>query len=210
MSVSRHPLATLVSTSLLALGLAADAWGGPWTELGDAGELPGSAQSIAGVGLLTSIDGTIATHNDRDLYCIRIVDRTQFLARVLCAAFADPDLWLFTQGGVGLSHNDACNGGDTRLTGSFVPSNGLYLLGISWDQGSALNVGGADIWSPPYVVGERAPDGPGAPGPLTSWAPQSLVFVNRAYSILLTGCEACDVPTPTPPRTWGLMKSLYR
>ena len=58
----------------LAMGLAQGAGAIPWTEVGDAGDLPASAQVPMGSGLLTSIFGSIPSTSatDADMYRLHI------------------------------------------------------------------------------------------------------------------------------------------
>ena len=53
-----------------------------WTEVGDAGDLPGTAQTTVGVGLtdLTDIFGTISSSSDQDMYLINIDNPAAFSA----------------------------------------------------------------------------------------------------------------------------------
>lgn len=171
---------------------------GTWTEQGDAPPLmPG--QETTGAGPLNAINGAISFQNDVDLFCIRIDDPLQFQATTVGGASFDTQLFLFDQGGMGITHNDDNPGGGTqsRITGQFVPGPGLYLLAISAFNRDPVNPINQLIWNNgPFNV-ERFPDGPGAPGPLTNWV--SITNVNAPYTIQLTGCSFCTAPFPTIP-----------
>ena len=103
--------AGLAGTMLLALMASATASGPKWTEMGDAGSLPGGAQTPMGAGLLAQINGILGTISIaggidfEDMFLINIVDPMNFRATtdpndpVLMAldAFANfnTQLWLF-------------------------------------------------------------------------------------------------------------------
>src|SRR5688572_3689924 len=84
-------------------------------ESGDAGDLPGTAQTSAGVQPfgtpLDSITGTIASDSDQDMFAIFINDPASFSASTNNAGteLTDDDdtmLFLFDAGGVGVLGND--------------------------------------------------------------------------------------------------------
>jgi hypothetical protein len=166
-----------------------------WTEVGDAGNLPGTAQITIGVGPLTSITGTLPDNSDVDMFCIQITDKANFRAAISpLAATVDPDIWLFNANGFGISANNTVTGGQAWVTGANVPSNGMYYLAISSDMASALSAGGA-IWNPVYVYTERAPDGPGAAQAITGWGGNPVNDMT-SYTVQLTGAGFCEVPEP--------------
>lgn len=204
---SRLPLALLLALSLL---LASPSAAVDWVENGDAGELPAGQQTTIGVGPLTSVSGTIDNTSDRDLFCIRVVDQGLFFANLSCLNDTGLDLWLFSTTGLGIAHNDGCSGGSTTVSGAFKPGLGSYLLGISADAATARNAGGQAIWAAGPLPAERAPDGPGAPGPITSWAPQTAGAVFTPYTVQLTGCVPCDAVVNTRAQTWGALKLHHR
>ncbi len=197
--------------STLALGclLSRPLFAATWTESGDAGELPVSAQETLGSGTLDSITGQLQSDTDVDLYCIRITDPSSFSALFYCTAFADNDVWLFDANGYGVAADDGCTSGYTGVTSTFVPGPGLYYLGISGSEAEAVSALGS-IWSPPADPSETAPDGPGAPAPLTQWSYPPSPPNAYGYTLLLTGCSFCDGPVPALPATWGRVKALYR
>ena len=149
-----------------------------WTEVGDAGDLPGTAQVPAGAGPLTRVDGTIddptiagGAGNDRDMYLIQIDDPATFGA-VTAGTDFNMQLFLFDSNGFGVGHHDNIEpfsfGGfdvNARLTGQFVPGPGLYYLAVSRFDRDAT-AGGLQIWQDVPLDVERAPDGPGAAGPI--------------------------------------------
>ncbi len=175
------------------LAVAAVATANTWVEQGDAPELlPG--QQTVGSAPLDMITGVLGA-SDTDLYCIRIVDEALFSATTTGYSTLDTQLWLFDENGNGVTFNDdnPAGGLQSALSSTFVTYNGLYYIGISQYNRDALNPAGALIWnSSPFNV-ERAPDGPGAPGPLASWV--NTTSTTGAYGIALTGADFC-VPEP--------------
>jgi hypothetical protein len=173
-------------------------------EQGDAPELlPG--QLTVGVGSLDAIQGSIATSSDADLFCILVVNYQAFRATTHngLGTLADTQLFLFNANGMGVTHNDDDPGGGTfrsTLTSQFLTSNGVYYLGISAYNRDPQSPNGL-IWNnTPFNV-ERQPDGPGAPGPLSSWTG---VSGTGTYEITLSGCEFCAVPEPGTIAVIGL------
>lgn len=208
-------LATPARASLAAVLLALALLSSPaaavdWVESGDAGDLPGSFQTTIGVGLLNTISGTIDDTSDRDLFCVRINDPSQFMASLLCASPAGLDLWMFSTSGLGITHDDGCVASATRLTGAFKPGPGSYLLGVSAEGAVARNAASQAIWAAGPIGGERAPDGPGAPGPIVTWALQSGVPLFTPYTLQLTGCVPCDAVVRTRAASWGALKLHHR
>jgi hypothetical protein len=161
--------------------------------VGDAGELPGSAQVPLGSGPLTAITGT--RDSDADIFRIRIVDPVNFVARTWPGSTGDTQLFLFDDEGTGITHNDddSPNGVLSRITGQFVPGVGEYLLALSsydYDPANALMQA---IWEDTPFGDERRPDGPGAGNPLlAAW--EGTGFSPGSYRIELQGVEY--VPEP--------------
>jgi hypothetical protein len=207
MRSTRAPLAMTVLAGLMFA--TAPALASTWTEQGDAGELPASAQITAGLGALTQVAGWLPTDSDIDMYCIRIADRNAFFAFRTCAAISEPDLWLFDQNGVGVELNDGCMFGQTNLSSPFVPVNGLYYLAISLSDRDARTNANLNIWNPPFVSAPRAPDGPGAPGAVLAWGGSPFPLGPVNYTIQLGGATFCDIPVPAAPATWGHVKTRF-
>lgn len=163
--------ASLPLACVFALTLSAQTW----TEVGDAGELPETAQWTAGTGALTEIQGR-CPGGDRDMFVIAVTDAAHFKAWVTKGG--DTKLGLFTTGGNGIVMNDDTrvpNSGRSTLdfTQNGIPlSNGIYILALlNAGQMWANDQGG--IWNNQGPNGEwddqRPPDGPGAPGPVTEY-----------------------------------------
>ncbi|MCB9462076.1 MAG: DVUA0089 family protein [Candidatus Eisenbacteria bacterium] len=200
---------------VLALGLLCVsnvAMAASWTENGDAGDLPGSAQVPQGSGALDSISGTIGANTDADMYCISVPTSGGFVATTCGGATIDTQLWIFAEDGTGISFDDddpAGCGLQSTLTGTFLPGPGQYLIAISSYSNDALNAGGNEIWADSPFATERTPDGPGAGDPvIASW--NGAGSSSGAYTIFLSGAEFCGQPTPTIERSWGQIKSIYK
>ncbi|MDZ4806608.1 MAG: hypothetical protein SGI90_17280 [Candidatus Eisenbacteria bacterium] len=189
---------------------AASSHAATWTEQsGDAGPLPINAQPTVGNGALTQIQGAFLSDFDIDMYCIRIDNRAAFFANLACLSFSNPDLWLFDASGNGIQLNDACQFGQTNLTAALTPSNGLYYLAVSTSDQDAVNNLNQPIWNSPSVSGARAPDGPGAPGPISSWAGVPFHQGSNSYTINLGGTTFCEIALPVAPATWGAVKARF-
>lgn len=200
---------TLALTVVLVLA-SATARAASWTEVGDAGDSIAGAQTTAGTGPLTTIQGRLATDTDVDLYCIRVTDPAQFNAWLQCVSFADNDVWLFDPSGIGVSHHDGCMGGQTNVGTPLVTAAGVYYLGISPNHSEAWNAANNPIWLPAPAGTQRAPDGPGAPGPLAAWGGAGVVSNFNNYTVQLSGAAFCDAAVPAGATTWGRTKMLYR
>lgn len=201
-------LITLSLTVLIALS-ANVALADVWAEIGDAGDLPATAQIPTGNDPLTAITGTILAGGDADMYCISIETPTAFSASTCFVTSIDTQLWIFAEDGTGISYNDDDPGGcglQSTVTGTFILNPGSYYLAVSTYDWDALDGSGNEIWSDTPFNVERQPDGPGAPGPVAGWGGSS--FSDGAYQIELTGAGFCGV-TATEESSWSTFKSLY-
>ncbi len=192
-----------------------------WTEAGDAGELPGTAQGTFGTGPLTEITGDLEFDivtgiYGVDLYRIRITDASLFVALTSdgAANVSDPVLWLFDDGGHGVYMND--DTAPANLQSTLPPSHpmgplapGYYLLGISWtfyDAISDLSNPFSSIF-PDYLTSF---DTTGVYGPgnnsdvLAGWTPDSpREDLPAHYSVELRGATFA-VPEPGTLLLFGL------
>lgn len=167
-----------------------------WSEVGDAGDTPGTSQATVGPGSLTQISGTLPGTYDIDMYQIDVVDHANFSATMTpLFALLDPDLWLFDSAGNGIGLDDSVHGGVAQITGALVPSNGLYYLVVSSDGADALSAGGK-IWNSPIVTGQRAPDGPGAGQPFIGWGGSPMNDDVTSYTVYLNGADPVLAPEP--------------
>ena len=184
-----------------------------WTEVGDAGRLPSTAQATVGFGTLDTIFGNLENADpaqslfDVDLYLIRIFDPLNFFARTVNAPglyVSDPQLFLFNSSGLGIYMNDddesGLNASQSRLPGGhpFGPLvAGLYLLGTGWWNNEPLSITG-QIFSDANDPGTNGP-GAGGSDPLMGWDDNVLARIDLEtdYEINLTGAEfAVIIPEP--------------
>jgi len=197
---------TLALFTLLAIAPRAHA--AAWTEVGDAGQLPATAQSTAGTGPLTEIDGNLVSPDDVDMYCIHVTDVPGFFANLQCVIIQGPNLWLFDATGKGVAMNSFCQGGAKGVSGAFLSGTGTYYIAVAYD--AVYPFAGPDqIWLNGYTP-QRAPDGPGAAAAITSWNGPPNPGPLNPYRITLLGAAFCDAATPTVNGSWGNVKSIYR
>ena len=204
-------LTSFLAAGLFTLVVASATHAQVWNESGDAGDLVSTAQTTVGSGPLTTINGGLASPNDVDLYCIRmpsVPPTGQPLIRLGCVAHQGPNVWLFDAAGNGVLTNATCSAGFKTIAAPNVSlPAGVYYVAVSYSGVDPQSSGGA-IWLP-AVLGQRAPDGPGAGSPLTGWAGTANVQPINPYQITLTGMTYCDAATPAKQPTWGALKILY-
>lgn len=207
------PRFALVALALItSLALVRPAHAQTWAETGDAGNLVSTAQTTFGSGAITQITGNLPLSDDVDLYCIRLTAPPPAgtpLVQLGCLTPLSPNVWLFDAAGNGVFTNETCAGSNKTLLAPSVPLlPGVYYVGVSYYNRNAVSAGG-NIWTP-GVPGQRTPDGPGAAGTLVGWLGIVIQSPPSAYTIQLTGFEACTGPTPTLRPTWGAVKRYYR
>ena len=190
----------------LAASAAASAQAQVWNEVGDAPEVPAPGQITSGVGPLTTINGLLTpdgagTSSDADMFCIHVTDPVAFSARITGGTIYDSQLFLFSAGGFGVTHNDDDGEGPIGFWSwigaggpgpdPVIPAGeyGLAIAGYDRDPASVTG----DIWLDTPGGAERTPDGPGAANPVISW---SGLGDYGTYTITLTGATFC-VPEPT-------------
>jgi len=175
-------------------GLACAAQGQVWNELGNAGDLPATANITDGTGPLLEIRGLLLT-SEADMFCIYIPNPAAFRATTINGAQFDTQLFLFDSNGFGVTHSDDSAGvAQSTLTGQFVPSSGHYYIAISSYNLDPVDSSGALIWNnTPFGI-ERAPDGPGAGNAIAGWSGTGFSSTST-YTIFLEGAEYC-IPTP--------------
>lgn len=172
--------------------LATAAFGGVWSEIGDAGQTASTAQATIGTGELKYIDGELKVGDDVDIYCIRITDVPTFYAN--SGASFDAQIFLFTMAGIALTMADQNGGGNQGiLSGTFVPGPGDYLLAISRYNNDPVDASNNLIWNNTPRNTERAPDGPSTSNLLHHWNDGG-PSTGGKYKIDLKGATFCPTP----------------
>jgi hypothetical protein len=174
---------------ILTVAMACSNALGGWTEIGDAGDLPGTAQVVAGSGPLDTIFG-VMNDPDVDMYKIYISDPAGFSAY---ATGYDPQLFLFDQAGMGVyGDDDSGTGLDAFLPAgnTYSPTTpGIYYLAISEFNLDPFSAGGAIFSGYPA----ETPTGPGNGSPVSSWSGGTWQ-VGGDYTIKLTGAKYIPAP----------------
>ncbi|MCZ6680605.1 MAG: hypothetical protein O7E52_25525, partial [Candidatus Poribacteria bacterium] len=151
-----------------------------FAEVGEAGNLPATAQTTVGVGMLTAIEGTVISRSDHDMFQIFIAEPANFSASTnnpgtILSIDDDTQLFLFDINGLGVLAND--DDPDDIINflpkaaiplGEFSGSPGLYYIAISIFDNDPISGGGEIFPDEPFdaVVG---PTGPGGASPITGW-----------------------------------------
>jgi len=157
-------------------------------EILDAGNLPGTAQDVTGVGSLNSIAGVTSTVDQQDMFRICITDPGGFSATTELMANFDTQLFLFDNNGLGIYSNDdtpAALGFQSTLPAGDINSPttpGIYFIAIDGFDGEPEGAGGEIFQN--TIAGANPPTGPGGPGPITTWQPD---VTSGDYVISLTG-----------------------
>ncbi len=189
---------------LLLLAVVTNVSFANWTEQGDAGDLPNSAQIVSGSGVLNSITG-IMNAGDADMYLINIVNPGLFSAHAYGDTGIDPQLFLFDIDKKGIMANDDIG----------ILSNGVYSLEAKLPVGNANSPTLSGLYylaisnfnqDPEDTFGDIFPDLPfsdvhspftGA-GSISGWDGMGSSTA-RHYTIALTGAgytPASTVPAP--------------
>ncbi|MEN3000793.1 MAG: DVUA0089 family protein [Armatimonadota bacterium] len=198
----RRTIWALLTISALSLSAQAQTW----TEQGDAGDLPETAQST-GSGSLTEIQGSLGA-SDVDMYAIYISDPANFSASTVGGATWDTQLWLFDSDGKGVVHNDDAVG--TAVTQSRIDNStgcltgrqpGVYYLAISRFNRDPIGCGEGLIWRNDPFREVRCPDSgtPDQTSRVAGWTGTTTGGVN--YRIFLTGAQGATAgdPADCPP-----------
>lgn len=188
----------------------ADAQAFVWTEVGDAGNLPSTAQIIYGDGSLTAISGNLAL-NDADMYAFYVPVGSAFSATTVGGASFDTELFLFNSSGFGVYVND------DEVSGSYPQSTlpaghiyspstaGIYYLAISSYDYDPVSPGG-EIFPdrpgvPPRSYNVGGPTGPGGGSAISGWSGPG--YESGLYTINLTGASGI-IPEPATMSLLGL------
>jgi hypothetical protein len=187
-------LPALTSLALLSLAPAA----GAADEVGDAGDLPATAQDLTGAAV-ERIDGTLAPE-DVDMYRLCLDGGGSFSASAVGGTQVDTQLFLFDSSGRGVYSNDDLL--ENVVSQSLLPAGhpltpsaqGEYLLAVGIYNIDPQSAGGPIFPSETIVVG---PTGPGGGEPVVAWGGRPLV--GGAYSLTITGAECAPGDDTTPP-----------
>lgn len=211
---ARSLLAAAVVLCVAAGPVASAAKAQGWTETGDAGNLVATAQTTVGTGSFTSIAGLLAAHDDVDVFCVQLTSvppaGLPLVALNPCAMMADPSVYLFDAGGLGLSANMTCSGGMKQVTApptSLAP--GLYYVAVAHYDWLPNSTGG-DIF-PFAFTGPLLPTGPGAGSPLSGWTGPLTVTGPTVYTLWVNQnfLGFCELATADESTTWGSLKARY-
>jgi hypothetical protein len=138
----------LALTALTATALAQV----DWTEQGDAGDLPETAQATGTDTStpLSTISGVLDA-NDVDMFAIYIADPSAFRAETnTTTTDFDSQLWLFDVNGNGIVHDDDSAGSlRSRITNAnnCIPGPGIYYIAISRWNRDPIDCDGNAIWT---------------------------------------------------------------
>jgi filamentous hemagglutinin family protein len=177
----------------------------PLNEVGEAGQLLDTAQTVGNAPDGTSfngISGNFDNANDVDLYQVYLKQGVPFQASTVGSTNLDTQLFLFDGRGVGLSSNDDII--DAVVQQSTVPLNkpftpaasGIYYLGISLFPNNSLSPQG-------YIFGASGePNGPGSGLPLSGWDANPNGSGSGTYTITLTPQPSLQVQ---PGKTLALV-----
>jgi hypothetical protein len=207
----------LVAVLGALLGVTASAAAAPLLEVGDAGDLPGTAL-LTDVGL-DAILGNLSAPDpndaifDIDMYGLQIMDPFGFSASTVGSPglnVEDPQLFLFTAAGVGVFMNDddpsGLNGSQSALGPLPVGFGaGLYYLAIGWWDNEPLSAIDDLIFDPISSLAA-------SPDPVASWNNDVLLRIDSptAYQINLTGTVAVPEPATLTLMALGVAGALVR
>jgi hypothetical protein len=195
----------LTAAILSPFWLFTPAYAVTWTEIGDAGSLPATAQIPTGSGALTAISGTLSpsTADGQDMYRIYITGGGTFSATTVGGVSFDSELFLFDSTGKGTYANDDVSGQSAPST---LPAGnaltplvaGYYYLAITQCCSEASSSGGAIF----TVAGSanNSVSGPTGAGGGSAISGYTGAFNQSpgggAYTIFLTGAQISAVSEP--------------
>jgi hypothetical protein len=175
-------------------------------EIGDAGDLPATANMTGGVGPLTTILGNLTAADpfdavlDVDMFGIYISDPAAFSASTVAAVgmnVDDPQLFLFTSTGVGVLMNDDDPSGMSGAQSAIgaLPLGflaGLYFLAIGWWDNEPVSA----LFD---LIFDATTSLPAVSDPVAGWNLDVLLRIDvpTAYEIDLTGAlPSTAIPEP--------------
>ncbi len=167
-----------------------------YTEVGDAGELTGTAQSIGGG--FDTIAGFLGSGSD--LFALHLSSGT-FEVSVTYDTF-DPQIFLFDSTGMGIVANDDSGNTLASFFSTILSDSGLYYLGISdWDYDPVSMTGEifTDNWT-----GIAYPTGPGGANSLIGWSTGNSLGEEYTIELSQTTMAPSTVPEPTTMLLFGM------
>jgi len=197
--------------AVVGLLLAGPAGALVWTESGDAPSFPdGAAQRTFGDRLIQTIDGELdqTAGDERDAFCIRIVDPIAFLATTHPILHPDADgnfdtrLFLFTADGIPVLGNDNAFDGGFGLSVLRVDATdgSGFLLGTPGEYVLVVAGGPDDPRDDDDLPLFRIEDDPLAihaadqlAGSFSDWSLGAVGSESGSYSVGLDGVETCGV-----------------
>lgn len=191
------------------LGCASVAMAGPdWTEVGDAGSGPGTAQVPLGNGVINSISGRLGNRGSiedfEDMYFIGVDEPGAFNLTIANADF-DAQLFVFhftlSGAALGLLANDNAHD-ETNLpvitpiatdgTGVVLDLPGIYLVAVAGAGRRPVSMTG-DIFSFDSATEISGADGPGGLNRLIGWEGEG---ETGSYNVMTDGTIFPDIPAP--------------
>lgn len=196
------PAKCLAVAAVAAFSATASHAGLIYNEVGDAGDVVASAQSILGSGALDAIQGSLLTSSASDyadLFAIYLTSGLSFSATTTASSLSynnfDTALFLFDGAGFGLLASDDDAGPQSTLSGFFPSYSGLYYLAIAGAGYDPISAGGS-IFPSLISGGQYGPTGPGGALALSGW--QSITSEGDAYEIVLDNASFVPVSVPEP------------
>ena len=181
---------------------SANAYGSIYNEIGDAGQLVGTAQVLPALGGGDSIVGNLIPGSDVDLFCFNWQGGVLAMDTFTATGF-DSQLHLFDAAGNGIGENDdSPNGPGLRSEIALNLAAGTYYLGISAFNNDAVDAGNNDIFGFAGAFSDlngntiQAPQGA---GPLAGWD-GGTGSGGGGYTISFTGASV--VPEPASLMIW--------
>ena len=194
------PMAIAAAASFVALPASA----GTYTEVGDAGQTQGTAQSTTAVAApLTDIFGTLTSGTDADLFLIYIANPALFSASTNNnnSGLVDTHLFLMTLAGAPIYINDDADGTTVLSTlpagsGLGPVAAGFYLLGVATSGYDPVNINAQLLFAPNIVTTDvRGPASGLSPAVLGGFTGSPFDGGSERYDIKLTGVGLV-VPEP--------------
>jgi hypothetical protein len=220
-------IATAAAVAMLSAATVANAQfvlGPEWVEDGDAGSLPGVAQTVTGQGQVQRITGMLAGAGNlsgggdfEDMYRILITDPTKFSIRTDPGspgmANFDTQLWVFDTTGLGILGNDDTASfegegfGDSAIfqfatdsteSGIFEPGEYLICISGAGNRPTSTIIGQAGTAPQIFFFNPDNPfevSGPDGPGGAFPVSGWAPAGATGSYTIALTGVTFI-VPAP--------------